>query len=244
VLTTRDPDPLIVENADGAAGCVLVCDHAGRAIPQRLGRLGLSDADLERHIAWDIGAGAVASRMGRALGACVVRQAYSRLVADCNRAPGRPDLAPEVSDGTAIPANAGLSPEDVKARIEAIHEPYHAGISRVLDARVRQGRPIAVVSVHSFTPEMNGVSRPWHVGVLHGGNSPLSSRTLGRLQREDGLVVGDNQPYALGEIDYTVPRHALARGLDYLELEVRQDLIEDAAGQARMADLLARLIAA
>ena len=243
-MSPGDPEPLIVQNAGGSSPHLLVCDHSGRAIPRRLGDLGLAPADFDRHIAWDIGAGAVAVRLGQALDACVARQAYSRLVIDCNRAPDREDAIPEVSDGTPIPANAGLSAADVQARVEEVHAPYHAGISAVLDARRAQGRLGAVISVHSFTPVMNDVARPWHVGVLHGGDSPLSHRMLSLLGAERDLVVGDNQPYSLGEIDYTVPVHAQQRGLDYLELEIRQDLIADVDGQVRMAALLARLLKA
>ena len=244
LLSPGDPEPLIVHNAGGSSSHVLVCDHSGRGIPGRLGALGLRPEDLERHIAWDIGAGALAVQLGRALDACVVRQAYSRLVIDCNRWPGREDLVPPVSDGTRIPANEGLSAEAVAERLAVIYAPYHAGISAVIDTRLAVGRPVSVISVHSFTPVMNDVARPWHVGVLHAGDSPLSNRLLALLTAEDGLEVGDNQPYSLGETDYTVPVHAQRRGLDYLELEVRQDLIESAAGQARMAGLLARLLQA
>ena len=173
----------------------------------------------------------------------LVRQAYSRLVIDCNRAPGREDLVPPVSDGTAVPANQGLEPAEVQARIDEIHAPYHAGIAALLDRRMGQAPPV-VASVHSFTPSMGGVDRPWHVGVLHAHDSPASARMLELLSAQDGLVVGDNQPYAMDGIDYTVPVHAQGRGLDYLELEVRQDLIANEAGQASMAALLARLLQA
>ena len=242
LLSPGDPAPLIVQNAGGSSSHVLICDHAGREIPRRLGRLGLAEAEFERHIAWDIGAGALASLLGQALDACVIKQVYSRLVADCNRSPDSRELAPPESDGTPIPANVGLSAQAIEHRVAAIHTPYHHGIAAALDARQASPRPITVVSVHSFTPSMNGQDRPWHVGVLHGDDSPLSKQVLSALQAEDGLVVGDNQPYALCEIDYTVPRHAQGRGLDYLELEIRQDLIADAPGQARFASLLARLL--
>ena len=244
LLSPGDPDPVIVQNEGGSSSHVLVCDHAGREIPALLGRLGVAEPDLERHIAWDIGAGGLAAKLGAALDACLVRQVYSRLVIDCNRWPGVDDLVPPVSDGTPVPANAGLTAQDIQDRIDAIHSPYHARIAAVLDDRASRPRPATVVAVHSFTPAMNGASRPWHLGVLHGGDSPLSHRMLSMLMAQDGLVVGDNQPYALCATDYTVPRHAQGRGLDYLELEVRQDLIADEAGQARMATLLTRLLRA
>ena len=242
LLSPGDPEPLIVQNTSGSSSHLLVCDHAGRGIPRRLERLGLAERDLERHIAWDIGAGATASLVGRALDACVVKQVYSRLVADCNRRPDDPTLAAPISDGILVPGNADLSPGAIADRIAAIHAPYHSGIATVLDQRQAEGRPAAVVSVHSFTPTMNGMDRPWHVGVLHGGDSLLSQRMLALLMAEDGLVVGDNQPYELCEVDYTIPRHAQGRGLDYLELEIRQDLIAEGAGQVRLAELLARLL--
>ncbi len=241
-LSPGDPEPLIVQNAGGSSPHMLICDHAGQAIPRTLDGLGLEPGALDLHIGWDIGAGALASRLGQRLDACVMRQAYSRLVIDCNRPPDHPELVPAVSDGTAVPANRDLSPGDIQTRLAAIHAPYHAGIASLLAAREASGGPVFVVSVHSFTPALNGAARPWHVGVLHEGDSPFSRRMLSLLRSEDGLVVGDNQPYALGSSDYTVPLHAQARGRDYLELEVRQDLIAGESGQVRFADLLARLL--
>lgn len=233
-----DPQPVIVHNSGAAAPLLLICDHAGRRIPRGLGQLGLQPADLERHIAWDIGAAALARRLSDRIGAELVMQAYSRLVVDCNRYPESADIAPAVSDATPIPGNFGLAPGALADRVAAIHAPYHAAIASALD---RDNRTL-LVSVHSFTPAMNGLARPWHVGVLHSHDSPASLRMLAALNGLGDLVVGDNQPYAMDAIDYTIPRHAKARGLDYLELEVRQDLIAEAEGQIRMAERLAPLI--
>jgi len=240
VLSPDDPEPVIVHNSGARAPFLLVCDHAGRLIPRALAALGLDQAELDRHIAWDIGAASLALRLAGMTGAELYLQAYSRLVVDCNRSPENPGVAPEVSDGTAIPGNRALTKAALAARLDAIHTPYHAAIAAALDRR--RAAATVLVSVHSFTPQMNGVSRPWRVGVLHSHDSPVSDRMLELLQTESGLVIGDNEPYAMDGVDYTVPRHAKARGLDYLELEVRQDLIADADGQKRMAGLLAPLI--
>jgi predicted N-formylglutamate amidohydrolase len=240
-LSPDEPEAVIVHNSGAAGPLLLICDHAGRGIPRRLGSMGLGAADLERHIAWDIGAAGLARRLADRLGSSLLMQAYSRLVADCNRAPDEPGVAPQVSDGTLIPANQGLSAEELAWRIGAIHAPYHAAISASLDRRA-SNRPV-LVSIHSFTPVMNGFARPWRVGVLHSHDSPASDRALRALRRIDGLVVGDNEPYAMDGIDYTIPRHAKGRGLDYLELEVRQDLIAETEGQDRWAELLAPVIA-
>ena len=204
--------------------------------------LGLSPVSMDRHIAWDIGAAGVSDRLAEALGAPMIRQRYSRLVIDCNREPQRADAIPAVSDKTLVPANAALSQADRDARIADVHAPYHAALTAELDVQAAAGRSPALVLVHSFTPRMNDIDRPWTCGVLHHGESALSHAMLARLRGETGQVVGDNEPYAFDSIDYTAPRHALARGLDYVELELRQDLIADDAGQIEWAERLARLI--
>ncbi len=241
VLGDDDPAPVRVHPGGHEAGLLIVCDHAGRETPSRLQRLGLADEAFERHIAYDIGAAELSRELARRLNAPMVEQAYSRLVIDCNRSPGRPDMIAEVSDGTTIPGNAGLTPAQVQARIEAIHRPYHDAIACEIDQALAAGAAPALVLIHSFTPVMGGVARPWQVGVLHQGNA-LSLAMLALLQAEPGLTVGDNAPYAMDEIDYTAPLHAQTRGLQYLELETRQDLIANAPGQAHFADLYARLI--
>jgi predicted N-formylglutamate amidohydrolase len=242
LLTPGDPDPVGVQNGGACSPFVLVCDHAGREVPARLGRLGLPDAVFDLHVAWDIGALALARRLSEQLDACLIFQRYSRLVIDCNRAPGHPGLAAEVSDGIVIPGNQGLGARDLEARIGAIHTPYHARIAAELDSRETDGASTLLICVHSFTPVLAGDERPWRVGVLHGGASPASSTLLRLLREEPDLVVGDNEPYAMDGTDYTAPHHAWARGLDVIELEIRQDLLQDEASARSMADMLGRLL--
>jgi len=244
LLDRDDPSPVIVVNPGGASPFLLLGDHAGRAIPRRLGDLGLAPAAMDLHIAWDIGVAAVGERLTAALDAPFVRQRYSRLVIDCNRNPDAADLAPAVSDGVVVPGNANLSAADLADRLTAIHAPYQAAIAAALDDRARGGLPTILVSLHSFTPVMAGFARPWRYGVLHRNDSPFSARVLARLRDVLGDAAGDNQPYAMDGRDHTVPRHADARGLDYLELEIRQDLIAGPEGQAAAAALLADLLPA
>ncbi len=241
LFNAGDPAPVHLQPGRLDAGTLILCDHAGRATPARLHRLGLADEAFERHIAYDIGAAELSRDLARRLNATLIEQTYSRLVIDCNRSPGRADMIPEASDGTIIPGNAGLTEAEVQARIEAIHTPYHEAIAAEIDRAIAAGSPPALILIHSFTPVMGGFQRPWQVGVLHQGNA-LSLAMLALLEAEPGLTVGDNAPYAMDAIDYTAPRHAQARGLEYLELETRQDLISDAAGQAQFAELYARLI--
>ena len=194
---------------------------------------------MDRHIAWDIGVAGLGERLAGALDAVFVRQAYSRLVIDCNREPGAADSIAPASDGHAVPGNADLSPADRDARRDAIWAPYQGRIAAELDAR---GRTAVLVSLHSFTPVFQGFARPWRYGVLHRNDSVLSRRMLALLREAVGAEAGDNQPYAMDEIDLTVPLHVDQRGIDYLELEVRQDLLGDAAGQGAAAAIIGPLL--
>jgi predicted N-formylglutamate amidohydrolase len=176
-----------------------------------------------------------------ALDATAVLQTYSRLVIDCNRDPGVPSAFPQVSEATPVPGNVGLSAADKVARRTAVFDPYHAEIVRLLAGR--QGRRTIYLAMHSFTPVYLGVAREVEIAVLYNRN-PRASHLLAQLLREEaGLVVGENDPYQVSdETDYGVPVHAERGGLDYIEIEIRQDLIQDEAGQAAWAARLARLL--
>lgn len=231
-----------VYGRDGGGPFVLVSDHAGQAIPPSLGDLGLSDDERARHIGWDIGIDGVGRRLADALPAVLVEQVYSRLVIDCNRAPGHPTSIVVQSDGTPVPRNQNLDAADVAWREQTILHPYHNRIAQELDARLAHGRSVVVVALHSFTPVMHNVARPWHVGLLHNHDPRLAHIMIELLQAE-GLVVGDNEPYALTDTsDYTVPLHGEQRALPHIEIEIRQDLITHPAGQAEWAARLARLL--
>jgi predicted N-formylglutamate amidohydrolase len=243
LLEPGEPDPVITVRPDGASAIFIACDHAGRRIPRRLGTLGLHEPDLSRHIAWDIGAWGVSLKLSAALDACAIGQTYSRLAIDCNRQPGVPSAIPEISEDTPIPGNLGLTPEDREARRVAIHAPYHAALASALAARRKAGRPTMLLAMHSFTPVYKGFVRPWHAGVLFNRDDRIARAMLDLLRAEPGLVVGENEPYAVSDAtDYTVPVHAEPHRIPHLELEVRQDLIADEAGEARWAALLTRLL--
>jgi predicted N-formylglutamate amidohydrolase len=243
LLAPDERSVAIALNPGAASPFLLLGDHAGREIPQSLADLGLPKAELDRHIAWDIGVAGYGALLSQALDATFIRQRFSRLVIDCNRDPSRADAIPEISDGAQIPGNHALTAVEREARDAQVARPYHAVIAAELDHRAARGLPTTLIALHSFTPRMNGFERPWRFGVLHAGNSPYSKAVLARLRAEFGeALVGDNEPYRMDEVDFTVPRHAGGRGLDYLELEVRQDLLADAAGQAAIAAIVARIL--
>jgi predicted N-formylglutamate amidohydrolase len=244
LLTSRDAGPLEVINRDGGSLFLLLGDHAGNRVPERLRNLGLAAADLDRHIALDLGVEALGRSLSLALGAPFVMQRYSRLVIDCNRALSHPDSIATASDGTPIPGNIGVSADQRLARASAIHDPYHQAIASLLAQRDTQGLATIVVSLHSFTPSLAGVPRPWEVGVLHGGgNEAFALAVLSELQRCD-FVVGDNVPYRLDATDFTVPRHAFASGRPYVELELRQDALATGQNVGKMAANLERALRA
>jgi predicted N-formylglutamate amidohydrolase len=243
LLATDEPPAFTVDNESGTSPLLIVADHAGKHFPRRLGRLGLSNAEREGHIAWDIGAGAVCCLIGRALDAVVVRQNYSRLVIDCNRTPGSETSILDLSELTRVPGNIGLSQRHKLARVREIFQPYHDRIATELDRRREAARPTALISVHSFTPVFKTVARLWHVGVLYNRDPRFAQILMELLHREEGLVVGDNEPYSVTDAsDYTIPVHGEQRNLHHVALEIRQDLITDEAGQRMWAALFARLL--
>ena len=242
-MAADEPTPITVHNENGLSPFLIVVDHAGNSIPRALGRLGVPETELERHIAWDIGIAAVSRFVAEALDATLVQQNYSRLVIDCNRAPGSETSIPEISELTPIPGNIGLSEGRKDARVREIFRPYHDRIETELDRRRQAGRPAALIAMHSFTPVFMGVARPWHAGVLYNRDPRFARRLIALLKREDGLVVGDNEPYSVTDAsDYTIPVHGERRGLLHVEIEIRQDLIADDSGQRAWGARLARLL--
>lgn len=243
LLAAGEPAPVTVYNPSGGSPFLLVADHAGNAIPRSLGRLGVAARELRRHIAWDIGIAGVGRILSDALGAALIQQNYSRLVIDCNRPPGMPSSTPEVSELTKIPGNAGLSDEDKAARAKEIFYPYHERIETEIKRRWRARMPAVLISLHSFTPSFKGVARPWHVALLYNRDPRLSRHLLALLKAEQGLVVGNNEPYVVSDsTDYTIPVHGERLGLPHALIEIRQDLIGDDRGQHTWALRLARLL--
>jgi len=243
LLAADEPAPITVRNENGQSPFLIVVDHAGNAMPRAVGRLGVAEADCQRHIAWDIGAAAVSQFLADALDATLVQQNYSRLVIDCNRPPGLEDSIPQISESTPIPGNIGLSDDQKTARAREIFQPYHDRIAAELDWRLKAGRPTALIAMHSFTPVYGGAPRPWRAGVLYNRDPRLARILKALLEREDGVFVGDNEPYSVSdESDYTIPVHGERRNLPHVEVEIRQDLITDDRGQREWGARLARLL--
>ena len=233
----------MVERAEAAGAVVLVCEHASKLMPVRLGDLGLDAAALESHIAWDIGALAVARRLSDALDAPLVAQAYSRLAYDCNRPPDSPAAIPEKSEIFVVPGNTGLTGSERQARVEALYDPVHAALEGVLDRRVALGQSTVLVTVHSFTPLYFGEERDGHLGVLHDTDTTFADAVLGAAAESGIDLVRRNYPYSAADgVTHTLRRHAIARGIPNVMLEIRNDLIAGEAGQEKWAAILAELI--
>lgn len=224
---------------------VLVCDHAGNAVPQALNRLGLPDEELGRHIGIDIGILGTALKMSELLDAPLIHQRYSRLVIDCNRAIRDKTSIPEVSDSTPVPGNEQLSAEAVQQRIGAIFEPYHNTIRTLLDQRATAGQQSVLVAVHSFTPRLrsDGTSRPWHTDIMFDRDARLGKALLMLLHEEADILAGENQPYGVNtDNDYTIPVHGEQRGIAHVGIEIRQDLLATTGEQHAWAERFARLL--
>ncbi len=236
------PPPARLVNARGASPYVLICEHASRFIPQPYNDLGLEEADLVRHIAWDIGAADVATALSAALDAPLVLASYSRLLIDLNRPVTSETSIPQVSETTVIPGNRNLSAEERNRRVATYFDPFQAEMRRLLDQRAEAGVATTVIGIHSFTPVYKGVARPWHAGILF-RHSTTFGHALAEALGGAASHIAENEPYQIeDDSDYTVPVHGEARGLDAVLVEIRQDLIADATGQSRWAARLAKAL--
>ncbi|UCI31868.1 N-formylglutamate amidohydrolase [Mesorhizobium sp. B4-1-4] len=235
-------DPQAVEtlgNVDGAPLLVL-CDHASNRVPEALGDMGLEQRHLEAHIAWDIGARQVTQHLIDMIGGHAILGCYSRLVIDCNRPLSNSSLVPEISDGVSIPANKGLSSSEIGRRVEEIYLPYHYAVVRALTQFKARGVRPFVLGLHSCTPVMKGVCRPWSIGIAHSTVRDVSDKFVRQMKAYGGFQVGDNEPYAIDDDDYTFPAHIVRANLKHVFIELRQDLIADDAGAAEWANILRR----
>ena len=244
-------DAAAVEEIEGEEGSrfLLICDHATNIVPPEVdgGSLGLPAAEMGRHIAYDIGVREVTHALAAHLGAPALLTRFSRLVIDPNRGEDDPTLVMRLYDGTIIPGNRHVTPEEVARRLDAYHRPYHRRIEARLDAATARGRAPALISVHSYTPQLQGrPPRPWEIGVLWHHDGRIAVPLMARL-RAAGYCVGDNEPYS-GELEGdTMSRHGTGRGLPHVLIEIRQDLIATPEAQrtwaARLAPVLADVVA-
>lgn len=223
---------------------VLTCEHGGYALPREYGTLGLSRADLRDHIGWDIGAAAVMKEAARCLGAPSVASRYSRLLVDLNRGADEASLIPATSDGREIPGNLRVAEIERRRRVARYHAPYHERVDRMIATARRRaaGRPVRLLSVHSFTPTMSGRPRRFDMGVLFDDHEALARR-FGRALRELGFSVRYNQPYSgIEGLIYAARRHGRAHGVPYVELEINNGLIRTDASAVRIGRRIARAV--
>ena len=243
LLGLDDPQPFTLVNESAPAPLVLFCDHAGRAFPSSLGELGLGPGQLDQHIAWDIGIAGLGRRLSARLSAPLILANYSRLVIDCNRRPSDPTSIAQESDRTGIPGNRGLTDAERHMRQSEIFQPYHAALAALIRRQSASNASPTILSLHSFTPSMNGLQRPWHVGILWNRDGKVPVPLMRRLAEVPGLCVGDNEPYSgRDEHGYSIKAHAEDLGLPHALIEVRQDLIATDEGEEHWAGILQGII--
>jgi len=232
-----------IERPEARSPVVLVCDHASNHLPARYGSLGLTADGLLAHFAWDPGALALSRRLSALLDAALIYGCVSRLALDVNRRPSDADSIVETVDGAPVPGNAGLSAAERERRVAEIYAPYHAALEDLLTKRARQNRPSALVAVHTYTPSLRGIARPWHCGVIFASDSRLGVALVNALRAEDGLIVGVNTPYAPSDgVYHTMSLHGEARGNPAVMIEVRNDLVSNEDSQNAWAMRLAPLL--
>ena len=233
-------DAFEVLNLESDAKFLLVFDHASRQVPDRYQGLGLDDATLHRHIAWDIGAGDITRRLVELLDAPAIVGCISRLVIDYNRPPEDPTSIIRISDGVLIPGNQNVDQAEAQFRRARYLKPYHRAIDAVIHKFTERGVVPAIIPIHSFTPVMDGFERPWHVGVLSDRDPRLATRLLCSLRENRAIEVGDNEPYTGSDPkSYSLQIHGEAGGRPHASLEIRQDLIDTPRGVETWARIVA-----
>jgi predicted N-formylglutamate amidohydrolase len=237
-------DPFESVNANGKANVLLVCDHASNAMPPRYRNLGLDAAEMERHIAYDVGAAGVTRELARLIDAPALLGRWSRLLIDINRDPADPSSMPEASDATPIPGNRNKPLAERQARIARYFTPYHRAIDERLQAFRKRTVVPCLIAIHSFTPQLsNGEPRPWHAGILWDKDPRLALPLLNTLRPQRDIEVGDNEPYSAREpVGYTMAHHGHRAGLPHVSIEIRQDTIVDEKGQKGWAERLSRAL--
>lgn len=235
-----------VQNEQGSSPYLFICEHASNFIPEKYARLGLDGADIAAHIAWDPGAVEVARLMSTALDATLVESCLSRLLIDCNRPLDAPDLIPEISELTRIPGNENLEEAERQERISLSHQPFHSKIDQVIMARQLRGQESRIITIHSYTPVYKGVERPWQIGIIHDADDRLAGQMIRALQeyaKTSDIHVGINEPYSPDDrVYYTLECHARQRGDLCAMVEIRNNEIADAAGQALWAERLSEIL--
>lgn len=232
------------EAGSSSSPVLFLCDHASNACPPEHPAMDLQEPDLiHDHIGWDIGAAGVTERLARHYEASAIYAGFTRLYIDANRDLADPSLIPASSDGIVIPPNQDVSEAARDHRLNSLFRPYHDEVARHIDTVLQTGTVPLIVAIHSFTPRMDGFDRPWHLGVLWARDPRVKDKALPWLAGLDGVVSGENEPYsAITGPGYSMEAHALARGLPHLLLEIRQDLIGDAAGQQHWAGVAQGLV--
>lgn len=239
LLKNDEPAPYTILNERGSAKIILIADHASNRIPKSLNKLGLNDRLLSSHIAWDIGAGDLAKALSLLLDAPLILANYSRLVIDCNRAPGSMESIIDHCNEGKIPGNTNLNSEQILVREDSIFTPYHDAISRVLE---EQNGFIAIVSIHSFTRILNKQYRPWKIGVCYGKDAGLAKMIMACLEKNKIYSFGDNEPYSIDlDIDYSLPHHAKQGNNMNVMLEIRNDEINTNEGIKTWSTILKKV---
>ncbi len=234
---------MAVENADASGQLLLVCEHASRLLPEKMGSLGLSEEALASHIAWDPGALAVSKLLVESLDAALIHQRFSRLIYDCNRPPEADAAMPAVSEIFQIPGNAAISPAERLARTQALYFPFRDELSDFIAARKANGRLPVLVTMHTFTPVYHGKQRDVEIGILHDSDSRIADAMLASAQKSPQYVVRRNEPYGPADgVTHTLIEHGLKNGLPNVMIEIRNDLVKNEIGQKVMADYLTGLL--
>ncbi len=216
---------------------LIIADHASNYLPKENNKLGLTNAFLNQHIAFDIGVKELSLDLSYRLKCNVIQGKYSRLLIDLNRDLDDPTVIPEIVDGKIIPGNIGLSKNEFRLRVKKIYNKYHHEIDRIIiNKKVK-----VILSLHSFNPIFKNKRRLLEFGILSNEDKNLSSIIIDQLKLLK-LNVGDNEPYKGDLIGDSMYRHGLRNRIPHALIEVRNDLLSNTTKIKRVSKLLHKTI--
>jgi predicted N-formylglutamate amidohydrolase len=226
---------------------ILTCEHGGCRVPAEYRKLfaGASET-LRSHRGWDPGSLDLARTFEKRFAAPLFFNTVTRLLVELNRSPEHPRLFSEFT--------RGLDPPTRQSLLERYYHPYRQRVEAAISEEISRGKRVVHLSLHTFVPTLNGVTRTADVGLLYDPARPLEVATCRQWQadlkrRRPDLRVRRNYPY-LGKSDgFTthLRRQFSPERYAGIELEVNQRWPDDPLAwselRRELADSLAVVLA-
>jgi len=216
---------------------ILTCEHASKNIPEQYRQYFTNASDdLASHKGWDIGAGKVFDVLAEKFSCFAIKGEYSRLLIELNRSLKAKDLFSVYSKQ--------LSDIEKEALIQNYYQPYIDAVQQQIKLGLSQGETVLHLSIHSFTPKLNGEVRNCDIGLLYDSRRSTEKKFCADLQKAilqyaPDYIIRKNYPYR-GDADglTTMCRKLFPENYIGTEIEINQKLLTTSNEALKIADIL------